>query len=83
MPRLAAVEFPPGQNLGQAEDGATQRAVLMDALGVFEQSRVPGEIVHLPYRWPGKWQPEKSRAPIAAYLRRRPWLLQKLFSRDV
>jgi hypothetical protein len=76
MPRIAAVEHPFARPFGDVSDTATQRAVLLDALRVFETAREAGSIEHLPMVWPPdpderrSWHPAEP-SPIGALLRER------------
>jgi D-proline reductase (dithiol) PrdB len=76
IPRIAAIEHPFARPFGDVSDVATQRAVLLAALRVFETARAPGWIEHLPMRWPSdpderrSWHPA-SPSPIGALLRER------------
>ena len=45
------LKYPYGQPFGQAHDNDQQHILLEDALRLLETVRVPGEIVHAPYRW--------------------------------
>ena len=49
--RALFVRFPLGAPLGPANDAATHRAVLRQALETLETSRRPGTIVDSPSRW--------------------------------
>ena len=71
-PRVAAISHPFGRPYGQVGDAETQRAVLRAALGVLQSARTPGEVVHLPFRWPEepkatKWEPDEP-SPIVALM---------------
>jgi D-proline reductase (dithiol) PrdB len=73
IPRIAAVEHPFARPFGDAGDAATQRAVLLAALGVLGTAREPGHIEHLPIVWPP--DPEERRSwhpavpsPVAALM---------------
>ena len=76
IPRVAAVEHPFARPFGDVDDAATQRAVLVAALAVFERAREPGHVEHLPMAWPAQpderrsWHPAEP-SPIAALLRER------------
>lgn len=88
MPRIAAIEYPLGQTLGQPGDSDGQTAVLEATFRALEKIQTPGEVIHLPFEWaesPKEVQ-KKQHAdppPIARYLVRNPWFLPKLLSRDV
>jgi hypothetical protein len=87
VPRLAAVEYPLGRTLGQPGDSAGQMAVLRATLDALKTLETPGDVQNLPFTWPEP--PRQVRIhppqppPIARYLLRHPWLLPKLFSREV
>ena len=87
VPRVAAIGFPPGRPFGQPGDAEGQRAVLGAALNVVEIASEPGTLAGLPFEWPEP--PSRVRSspsvppPIVTLLKRKPWLVPKLFSRDV
>ena len=71
-PRVAAISHPFGRPFGAVGDAETQRAVLRAALRVLETARTPGEVAHLPFRWPEepkktKWEPDEP-SPIVAMM---------------
>ena len=75
MPRVAAVEHPFGRPFGDVGDAATQRAVLLAALGVFERASEPGHVEQLPFVWheapkETSWHPAEP-SPIIALMRER------------
>ena len=86
VPRVAAIEFPPGRPFGQPGDAEGQRAVLSAALKGVETAEHPGTVVDLPFEWPEP--PSRVRSspalppPIVTLLKRKPWLVPKLFSRE-
>lgn len=61
--------------------------MLEATLAALEAIDTPGGVVELPFRWPeprGKAiTTPRVPPPIASYLTRRPWLLPKLFARDI
>lgn len=87
VPRLAAIEYPFGRTLGQPGDREGQLAVLRAILQAMIESEEPGSIRHLPFEWPET--PKEVRAhrsappPIAGYLKRYPWQLPRLLSRNI
>jgi hypothetical protein len=76
IPRVAAIEHPFARPFGDVDDAATQRAVLVAALALFGSAREPGQVEHLPMRWPSQpderrsWHPAEP-SPISALLRER------------
>jgi D-proline reductase (dithiol) PrdB len=87
VPRLAAIEHPLGYLLGQPGDREGQTAVLRATLHALAEMTGPGSVTHLPFQWPASARrlnahPPKT-PPIAKYLRRHPWHIPNLFSRDV
>lgn len=75
-PRVAAISHPFGRPYGNVGDADTQRAVLRAALGLLETARTPGEVVHLPFRWPEdpkatKWEPDEPSPIVAMMLKAR------------
>ncbi len=86
-PRIAAIEYPFGRTVGQPGDREGQTAVLEATLRAVEKMDTPGDVRHLPFEWP---EPAKKAQghppqppPIVGLLKRRPWLVPKLISRDV
>jgi hypothetical protein len=85
-PRVAAISHPLGRLFGRPGDTEGQKDVLRASLRVLETADTPGTIVDLPFEWPES--PSRAKAsssaepPIATLLKRRPWLLPKLISRE-
>ena len=86
VPRLAGISYPMGRPLGRPGDADGQRAVLRATLELLATARGPGSYVELPFEWPES--PAQARnaskglapAPIVELLRRKPWLLARLYS---
>ncbi|MBW2440464.1 MAG: hypothetical protein JRH12_08325 [Deltaproteobacteria bacterium] len=73
IPRVAAIEYPYGRTVGEVNDAAGQRKVLLAALSFLERARTPGEVCHLPFTWPEeprdtKWQPPEISPIIKLHL---------------
>ncbi len=73
IPRTAAIEYPYGRPVGQVGDREGQRKVLLETLSIFEKAKRPGEVYHLPFRWPEDpkktdWQPPEMSPLIKYYL---------------
>ncbi len=73
IPRVAAIEYPYGRTVGEVNDSAGQRKVLLAVLSFLERAQTPGEICHLPFTWPEepkntKWQPPEISPIIKLYL---------------
>ena len=73
FPRTAAVEHPFGRPVGDVNDREGQRAVLLEALSVFERAKGPGEVFHLPFTWPGEpgkvnWHPPEPSPIIKLFM---------------
>jgi hypothetical protein len=85
-PRVAAIGYPLGHPFGKPGDVTGQTDVLRAALRVLETADTPGAIVDLPFEWPETPAQVKSSSspepPIATLLKRKPWLLPRLISRD-
>ncbi len=87
VPRLVAIEYPFGRNVGMPGDAAGQRRVLCSALQAAADMKCAGDCVHLSFEWPEP--PKMARAhppvppPIVQHLRRHPWDLPRLLTRDV
>jgi len=86
-PRIAAIEHPFGRTMGMPFAIARQRAVLRATLGAVERITEPGGVEHLPFDWPET--PTEAQAhpaeppPIVRHLKRHPWHLPRLLSRQV
>jgi hypothetical protein len=86
VPRLVGIEYPFGQTMGKPGDKEGQRAVLRGTLEAVEEMKVPGSIKHLPFEWPEtakETQAHPPEPPIVDYLKRHPWHLPRLLSRNV
>jgi hypothetical protein len=87
VPRLAAIEYPLGRTLGQPGDAAGQMAVLRATLQTLQEMNTPGSIRHLPFEWPEPPNQVRNHPPqeppISTYLKRNPWFLPRLLSRNV
>jgi hypothetical protein len=87
VPRLVGIEYPFGQTVGRPGDREAQRAVLWGALEAAEEMAVPGSVRHLPLEWSGTEEEAQAHPleppPIVGYLRRHPWHLPRLLSRNV
>ena len=86
VPRLAGISYPMGRPLGRPHDADGQRAVLRATLALLASASRPDSYVELPFVWPET--PAKARnasrdlapPPIAELLRKKPWLLPRLYS---
>ena len=85
--RLVAVEYPFARTLGRPGDREGQLAVLRETLRAAEEMAKPGQVKHLPFKWPET--PAQARAgdtepsPITKYLKKHPWHLPRLLTRDI
>ncbi len=73
IPRTVALEYPYGRPLGQVDDAAGQRQVLLETLAVLEEAQTPGQVTHLPYQWPEDprethWHPAEMSPIVKAHL---------------
>lgn len=73
IPRVAAIEYPYGRTVGQVDDVAGQRRVLLKTLSLLETAEKPGQECHLPFTWPeapkqAKWQPPEISPIIKLHL---------------
>jgi hypothetical protein len=86
-PRIAGIEYPIGLTMGLPDDVVGQTAVLRETLLAFDRIAEPGGMVHLPFEWPGTPEGLATEPPvpppIVPSLTLRPWLIPKLFRRDV
>ena len=87
VPRLVSIEHPLGYLLGQPGDQEGQTAVLRSTLHALAGMTGPGSVTHLPFEWPASARRLNARPPkappITRYLKRHPWLIPSLFTRDV
>jgi D-proline reductase (dithiol) PrdB len=84
-PRVAGIEFPFGQTVGDPGDVETQSAVLRATLAALQSIHTPGEVVQLPFEWAGnpKEIEHPEPPPIAKYLIRHPWHVRNLLKREI
>jgi D-proline reductase (dithiol) PrdB len=86
VPRLAGISYPMGRPLGRPHDADGQRAVLRATLELLASASGPDSYIELPFEWPES--PAQARnaskdhkpPPIVDLLRRKPWLLARLYS---
>ena len=87
VPRLAGIEYPFGRTLGRPGDVVGQEAVLRGTFEAVQEMTTPGSVVHLPFKWPESESTEglhpMEPPPIGTYLKRHPWQLPRLLSRDI
>ena len=57
-PRAAYTDFPLGHTAGRPDQPDEQKALIRDALGLFETVDAPGTIVPLAYQWTDSWKDE-------------------------
>lgn len=88
VPCIAPIEHPFGWTMGMPKDDQGQQNVLRGALRAAETTTAaPGGIEHLPSYWPET--PKEAQAhpaeppPIVSHLKRHPWHLPRLVSRNV
>ena len=73
FPRIAAIEYPFGRILGEANDQRGQKDVLISALMALRMIKEPGQIIHLPFTWPEdpkevKWHPPEISPIVSQFL---------------
>ncbi len=89
VPRLAGIAYPGGYPLGRPHDSEGQRAVLRAMLALFDSATGPDTYVELPFVWPESRVQVLQAAkrlqppPIADLLRRKPWLLPRLYTGQI
>ncbi len=89
VPRLAGISYPMSRPLGRPHDAEGQRAVLRATLELLATAPGPDSYVELPFEWPES--PAQARnaskdlapAPIVELLRKKPWLVARLYSGQV
>ena len=62
-PRAAFTDFPLGHTCGPPGRPEVQRAIIRDALALFDSLDAPGAIVDLGYSWNAEWKRE-ARRPV-------------------
>jgi D-proline reductase (dithiol) PrdB len=85
-PRVAGIEHPFGQTVGDPSDIKTQLAVVKATLEALESIQEPGGVVHLPFEWRGDPKAIKHNMeppPIAKHLMRHPLQVRNLIKRQV
>ena len=85
-PRVAGVEHPFGQTVGDPGDTAIQMAVVRATLDALGSIKEPGSVVHLPFEWAGdpkQIEHDMEPPPIAKYLVRHPLQVRNLIKRQV
>ena len=87
VPRLVGIAYPMSRPLGRPGDADGQRAVLAGVLDVLRTAKEPGTYVELPFSWPESVAEARRTTeeppPIAQLLRRKPWLLPKLYAGEI
>lgn len=87
VPRIAAIEYPLGRNLGKPGDVAGQTAVLRATFRALTTITQPGTTIHLPFTWPEHPKHVHTHPadppPITKAITKRPWLYKKLISGDI
>ena len=73
MPRVAAIEYPFGRPIGQANDREGQRRVLTQTLSILQKAQKPGQVSHLPFAWPEdpkntNWHPPEISPIVKLFL---------------
>lgn len=56
-PRAAFTDFPLGHTAGRPDRPDEQKALIRDALSLFETLERPGQVVPLDYAWESDWKP--------------------------
>lgn len=73
--------------MGRPGDPDGQRAVLSATLDLLRTATTPGTYVELPFTWPESVavarRSEDAQPPIAQLLKRKPWLLPRLYAGDI
>ena len=87
VPRLAGIAYPLSRPLGRPGDADGQRSVLAAVLALLDSAQAPDAYVELPFTWPETPAQARKGAnvhpPIEQLLRRKPWLLAKLYSGEI
>jgi len=89
VPRLAGISYPMSHPMGMPGDVEGQLSVLKETLKVLETAIAPDTYVELPFQWPQT--PAQARKdsevhphpPIVDLLKRKPWLLAKLYTGEI
>ncbi len=85
VPRLAGISYPASRPLGRPHDTDGQRAVLRATLELLASASGPDTYIELPFEWPetvaqARNTSQHAPPPISELLRKRPWLLPRLYS---
>lgn len=86
VPRVAGIEHPFGQTVGDPGDVETQFAVVSATLATLVSISEPGGVMHLPFEWGGDPKQIKhdiEPPPIAKFLMRHPLQVRNLIKRQV
>ena len=85
VPRLPGISYPMSRPLGNPHDADRRRAVLRAMLEVLPRAAEPDTYVELAFEWPEPpsreraWPKELEPAPIVKLLKKKPWLLPRLY----
>ena len=86
-PRIAAIEYPLGRNLGAPGDVEGQTAVLTTTFQALTTITEPGQVIHLPFTWPEDPKHVHThpadQPPITKAIMKRPWLYKKLIAGEI
>lgn len=85
VPRLAGISYPMSRPMGAPGDAKGQLSVLKATLDVLDTAMAPETYKELPFQWsqsPAQARKETQghkKTPIVGLLKRRPWLLARLY----
>ena len=86
VPRMAAISYPMNRTLGLPGDWQGQLAVLRAVVQALQGIDTPGQVVHLPFKWPETPREAKIHPaeppPIATHLKKNIWDLPCLLKRS-
>lgn len=88
VPRVAGIAYPMSCPMGTPGDVDGQGDVLKATLAVLETAKEPDTYVELPFNWPETTTPTQAAdkqdlPPIAVLLRKKPWLVPRLYTGDI
>lgn len=89
VPRLAGISYPMSRPMGMPGDAEGQLSVLKATVTLLETATAPDTYEELSFQWPQspararKETKPQDNPPIVGLLKRRPWLIARLYSGNI